>query len=461
MAKLTQKSYISSKGIQYFFYFLVCLVLTVGLFLPEPFNIVPVAIPIGVALVVLVLKKPFAGLLIYLTFFLIRPQEFVSVLMNMPVPLERLTAVLLFIALFLKFRLEDRLKLSFQPIDYGIIAFLAVAFMSVPFAIWIDRAWESWQLVLRLVIVYWFIRSLTETQRQLAILIAFVTLSTVFHAVASVVNYYRGITSYEMGIVRAIGLDTSYGAPNSLAATIVYTLPFMYYLYKKHRTRLMRVSLLIGTCIMLWCVILTGSRTGMAGVLFMALLIIWYNRNRLVNLLLLVLFSAFAWVLMPSAYQERFLSTTDLESDTSASASARGRIEGLEKGFELFINRPILGYGIGCYQAAAAMVLNRGWLQAHSLYGQLIAELGLFGILAFILWLYYLFKGLAQLSRESIADKELDRNTKFLVVSLKMQVFLLLFFGLAGHNLLRYNWYIISGLTVVMGLIVAQKNEDR
>jgi O-antigen ligase len=153
---------------------------------------------------------------------------------------------------------------------------------------------------------------------------------------------------------------------------------------------------------------------------------------------------------MPDQYKERFLSITDVSSETGAAESARGRLDGFINGLKMFTDRPLLGYGLGNFGVATGMVYRSGWLQAHSLPGQMLGEIGLLGSIAFIVWLYNVFRTLSQVLRRAGPKSKEGRFMISLATSLKVQLFCLLFMGLGGHNLYRYNWFIISAVAVIM-----------
>lgn len=454
MTSNTNKQYISSKGLYWFLYIIGTSCLTFGLFLPYPSNFIPILIPIAILFVNIILKFPFWGLLIYSIFLLIRPQEFIGILSNLPIPLERITAILLLITLFFKLKIEKQFKVAFTNIDKSVLLFLFVAFLSMIFSMWIDKAWDTWFKLFTLLIVFFMIKHSIESKKQLEFFIYFIILSSVFHAGSSIFNYYNGVYEYRMGIKRAIGMDSSYSNPNSLAATLAYTLPFLYYTFMTYKSLFYKAISISFALLFLWCIILTGSRTGMVGVIFISLLFLWQSKKKVVNMIILFLVGLSLWTVMPSQYQFRFLSTTDINSDTGAASSAHGRIDGLVNGFLLMIDRPVLGFGIGCFGTANGMIYGRSYYQAHSLPGQIMGELGLLGIIAFIIWIYYLFKNI-----KILRIYEFNTNVKFLVISLKIQLLSLLFFGLGGHNLYRYNWFIISAIIVVL-LNLYQKDKE-
>nr|MBN2276800.1 O-antigen ligase family protein [candidate division Zixibacteria bacterium] len=420
---------------------------------PE-FALVPFMLIIGVVAAYVILAKPFTGLMIYLVFLLIRPQEFVPFLMAVPIPLERIVAIMLIVSMLIFLKREYRMKINITSIDYGIVIFILVCLLSVVSAIWITGAWETWNKLLRLGIVYLFISQLIRNRKQFKGYVIFVILAAAFHASAAVIRYYMGIRELEMGIERATGIDLSYGDPNSLAPTIIYTLPLVYCYFVSTSSKMIKAFLIMISLVMLWCVVLTGSRTGFAGLAFFGLMVLYFNKSKFRNLIIILIAMFVLIPFIPGQYIERFESITDLGSNNGAAQSAHGRIDGLILGMKMMLDRPILGYGIGCYGIANALIYTHYYYESHSLPGQIFGELGLLGLIVFIIWMYALFKGIKRLKQYFSKFRDRDKFLYNVVIALNIELLLLFFIGLAGHNLYRYNWFILSGaVTVLLNMI--------
>jgi len=468
------KTYLTGRGLAYIGLAVVCSVLAFGLVAGYAF--ICFALALGVFWVLISLSYPFVGLLCYSIFILVRPHEFIAGF-SFPM-IEKVIVAPLLVGLILKLIQQSGSKITIVSIDKWVAFFMSVALLSVFTSIWIGGALDKWIDVLRLFIIYVLIGKLIDTKEQFRLYLFFIILTTGFHAVASTINYYQGVRQFTMGVERAVGLDSSFGGPNSLAATIVYTMPFIYFYLRSKSALLTKLFLvaLLGVClwfvytmpfiyfylrsksalltklflvallgVCLWCVILTASRTGMLGVVFVAFAVAFEDKHRLRNMLAGALVLGAVWVVMPGQYKDRFISSADFTSGTGAATSAQGRIEGLVNGVKLMIDRPFLGVGIGQYRIAMGLS-GKGWWEAHSLPGQLVGDLGLLGTIAFIIWIAALFKSLGKLKR-LYADDVFMRN---MILALRVQLLCLLFMGLGGHNLYRYNWFIISALTVVM-----------
>jgi O-antigen ligase len=451
MSPQPQRTFVTTTGLLYAGLIGLSVVFAGVLIALPDYPFIPTALVIGIAWALATLVWPIAGLIGYSVILLIRPQEFVAAL-DLPIPIEKIIVAPALIGLAFKIIMQHRRTgqgIRFNTVDRSVALFVLVALMSVVTSYWFTGALNQWVYVFRLFVIYILIAKVIESEKQFRLYVVFVILTTVFHAAASTINYYRGIREYEMGIERAVGLDSSFGDPNSLAATIVYTLPLAYYYFRGSHSRVVRGFMAGFMALLVWCVILTGSRTGMSGVLFLGLLVILEGKNRARKLLLGFAAALVLLVAMPDQYLDRFASTVDTSSDTGAAMSARSRIDGFLNGAKLMLEHPLLGVGVGQY----LMVIGseKGiWLEAHNLAGQLMGDLGMLGVIVFIAWLYTLFKNLGRLKRHYAERGPAGFLMYNMAVALQMHLFALLWMGLGGHNLYRYNWYVVSALVAAM-----------
>lgn len=427
-------------------------IITISLVLPillvTDIKVLPFIVIATAIFGLLILKQPFIGLVLYLIIFYIRPQEiwFTGV-----VGLERTIGIALLALTLLKLKLKDDFRFKITNIHIIIMAFIGVALFNVSTSIWISQSWDLWVKLLRLFIVFFCIVHLTDNEKQFRFLILFTILGTAFHAITAVMNYYNGIVEVEMGIERAFAMDTSYGDPNSLAATIVYTLPLIYYYFTRKTPTWLRIVLIAVMLISLWCVVLTGSRTGMAGAIVFGVMAVWGRKNRIRNFIVVGLVLVVVAALAPGAYKQRFESITNFDTqhdETGAAYSAKSRWIFLKYSFEMLLTRPINGYGMGNFSTAMGTVYGQEWLQAHTLPAQIMGEMGLTGMIAFAIWMYILFFDLKKLQRYfKTSNNQFMQN---MVTAMKAHLWLMFFMGLGGHNLFRYNWFIISAVIVLL-----------
>lgn len=450
MARDTQ-ILISGKTVFYIIVGFICLA-SPWLLLTD-FYYIPFALVLGLAFMALVFYSPFIGLLIYTFFFLIRPQEWVGILQAVPMPMERPLALLLLVSVLIRAILQGRVKFKLYPVDTGLLILIGTVLAGVIFAIRVDESWQEFQDIAKLAILHFLVAAVIQDRRELKWFLLYVIALTAFYSFWSVWGYYNGVRQWRMGIDRAVGPDTSYGAPNSLAMTLVSTIPLVYYYLTRQTPSWLRLWIYGVLALMMWNVILTGSRTGMAGLLFFFFLLMWQSKYKLRMMLVSAVALVCIWFVMPEQYRQRFESTTEVtptEDDrTGAAMSASARIEGIKIGLQMLADRPLLGFGVGNWGYTSGTYYRPGWWgNAHTIIGQIFGEIGLLGLIAFLIWLYTLFTAMARLRRFY-----LTRNDQFMAntaLALRAMLVLLLVLGLGGHNMFRYSWFLISALVAAM-----------
>ncbi|WP_165229483.1 O-antigen ligase family protein [Aquisphaera insulae] len=252
----------------------------------------------------------------------------------------------------------------------------------------------------------------------------------------SLLEFHRGRHVYRMGIPRMIGVDETFNDPNTFAATILYSLPLSLPFWPEASTR-RRLLILYYMGLSVACILLTGSRSGLAGLICFGALCF---RRLLGNWKVLFLVAAavpLSWSVLPDNLKDRFRSIFDPSvGPKNAQESAEGRLTGLYDGIALWQGSPVLGVGPGAHGAATGL-----GMQSHNLYGQVLGETGTLGALG----LLSIIAGFALNAMEArrLARHRPSPDSQFLAglsMSILMSVGLLLFKGYSDHNLYRYTW---------------------
>src|SRR5262249_53463494 len=120
---------------------------------------------------------------------------------------------------------------------------------------------------------------------------------------------------------------------------------------------------------------------------------------------------------------------------------------------ELWQKNPLLGVGPSAFGAA------RGHgMQSHNLYAQTPAELGTLGVaaLAFLVWCFW--KNTREVQRPFQEHPVWGKDFLYCVArSTWLAVVLLLFMGMGGHNLYRYNWMWFGAFQIIAHRLVCQR----
>lgn len=268
-------------------------------------------------------------------------------------------------------------------------------------------------------------------------------------------EYLAGRHTYRMGIARMIGVDTTLGDPNSFGASIVFALPIVAALWhagvggKRGRVLL---SGYVGLSAL--CILLTGSRSSLLGLLVWFTLIIWRTKYRFTALTGFAVAAPLAFVALPDSLQTRFETIINPDvGPANAKTSGEGRWHGLMMGLHQWQNNPLTGIGPGAWRPA-----NRTKIESHNLYGQLVGETGTLGLLAFVALLGCFWVNLREIRRIRREVPAWENDLVFTLPSaVGVGVFLLLFMGNFGHNLFRFTWLWYGGFLIIARYCVARR----
>ena len=241
---------------------------------------------------------------------------------------------------------------------------------------------------LKLVVFYILVVTTARDGRSLRVLLlGFVFAMTLFVA-HSLREFYLGRAFYLQGISRLRSVNVTFGDQNYFSGLIVMSLPFAYVFWRGWSGRLKRSAVLGYVSLSVWCIIKSGSRMGFCGLLLGICLAVLTSptRWRLLALAPLVLIGA--WMFLPEANQDRYLSLIRNSSEDSRASDVKDyRYWGFRWGLELCAQRPLLGHGPG-----ATRLAHSSGRPGHNTYGEVLGELGLVGTVAFGL----IFLGVAQ-----------------------------------------------------------------
>lgn len=234
--------------------------------------------------------------------------------------------------------------------------------------------------------------------------------------------------------------------PNGLAFVIATVIPFLHYVFSPISKKTFAIYLLL-IPILLYTMGLTLSRSGALALAIIAFGIWIKSAHKFMLLVIGIVGLGVIFMNLSDVQKDRYLSI--VSSDTRQSASAEGRIEGWSVDFKVAMNRPIIGHGLGTSREANWNVAGKDQI-SHILWAEIWQEIGLIGLVLFILYLTAMIKNFreaARLIRERLStDDFLYRSNQAMQVWLLMN----LLFSLASYGLKSYEWYLFGGLSVVL-----------
>ena len=399
------------------------------------------------------------GTIGYLFLFIFRPFEYWTWLGDYHI--ERVYMICLLIAiLFWRGK-----RYVHHPLTNAFIAFFLVICFSIIISYRPSAAIREAEEYFKLMVLFFVIILTVRDENDFRFLIIGFIAIMGFYVGKSLWEFLlHGRHEYRMGIRRLIGIDQTHSNPNSFAASVVYSLPFAWALWKSDASRYIRIGLIGYGLMSAVAIILTGSRSGFV-TLILFLLLVWARGEKnalfkIMGLAGLAVFLVSAWQFVPEEYKLRYLTMFDDSISESATVSAKGRIEGLKNGMRLFVISPLFGWGAGNFPYAVETIGVYNRMQSHNLYGQLAADLGLLGIVTFFalcLIIYRTNSRIQKVAKQSI--HQIGRSVFIPAVSnaCLSTMILLLFQGNFGHNLYRYTWLLIGAILVLDQSLIAKQ----
>ena len=275
--------------------------------------------------------------------------------------------------------------------------------------------------------------------------------------------FVYGRHDHTQGVARLIGIDKTYRHYNSVAASALLTLPFLHLLwslragigrrYSSIGRQRLRLVLLAYGFLAVTSVLLTNSRGGMLGlvVFFFLACVTGKSARRAIQTLFVagLLLAPIVLFALPKTQAERFNSLWSSSANTSAKGSLELRKEAVRDGLKIFLENPVSGVGVGNFKRYRVKRGDASDLEAHNVYVQVLGEMGLVGGVAFAWFVTCTWKNFRRLRR--IAEQLPAAESEFmekLALAGRNSLVLLMYFGLLGSNLDRFNWFWLAGIGV-------------
>jgi O-antigen ligase len=333
-----------------------------------------------------------------------------------------------------------------------VIVMLLLAVMFTPFAVSPgESAAMLSEVFIKAVTIFILIIGVVNTRERLRAMIKLTALCGTAMAVFAIKNYATG--NFTMKGDRIEGLvGGMFGNPNDLAAALNMLIPLAVTLALMSSRRA-RPLYAVCALLLFGGVLVTFSRAGFITLAAASGVMLWkFGRGSRSSLALatlvavVLLFSVFS-----DAYRSRLM--TILEPNSDASGSAQERVDLLERGLDLSLRHPIIGVGMGNFH-----IYSIHEKVAHNGYVETAAELGMIGLLAYLIIILAPLRGLAKIERERVKPgASADLDVKYL--SIGLQTALIAYMTNSFFLSIQYLWYLYyaAGFAVALRLIYADE----
>lgn len=405
---------------------------------------------IGVALAIFTLwglANPFIGVLGLLFAAVVQPGELYPIFGALHV--ETLMALITTVSLIIHGG-----SLKFHVISKRLLYFWGAMIVALPLSFWPGYAVSFTLDFSHVVLYHLLIASLVTTVKRFKIFVIFFVLLVTWHAASAVWLYSNGIY-YALGgnLNRSAGLTSISDQPNSLGLLLVAAFPLAALLLLNDNKALLRMAGLAILCLFVWAILTTNSRASFFSLVVLVLTWALTRRKALMAIPFVVVILLLGWQVMPQEFKNRY--TTDLKTDDSY----LNRVRAWKAGREMFFDNPLTGVGPGCFTFANGAKYWKGqrkiWLNAHSLYVQLPAELGIIGVVTFTMFLSAIYKENNRL-KKLLQDSEYPRFLRFFPTACSFSILMWLVAGYSSHDLYHGNWFMLGALSVALATITKQ-----
>lgn len=395
----------------------------------------------------------FWALMSFTFILLLAPQTFFPALASLRIGL--LTAGVAVIAYLLDRFSRQRPVIIFTREMRIVLCLTVWAIFLVPFSYWpMGSISFLTDVYFKTLVIFWLLASTVSARTRLRQVFWTLSLMSIPLGVSGIENFLAG--QYMEGATyppRALGYESGLTKnPNDLALMLNMILPLSAALFLANRKPMVRALLLGIICLNIAAVIVTFSRAGFLTLAATFAAYLWKLRRRpergwvwaALALALLCI------PLLPSGYSGRLATITAIESDTTGSAQERWR-DTLAAAAHLLKN-PIIGAGIG--MTTLAMNEERGatWRLVHNAYLEYGLDLGIPGLVLFLLLLAECLKSARfaqRLSAGAPVLRELLYSAEGIEVSLWAFAVAALFHPVSYH----LYFYYFAGLAIAVKAI--------
>ncbi|HKX28268.1 MAG TPA: O-antigen ligase family protein, partial [Blastocatellia bacterium] len=300
-------------------------------------------------------------------------------------------------------------------------------------------------------IIFVMMASVISTRERLESIIRLTVICGAILAFFAIKSYAMG--SFDLRGIRIVGLVKGiFENPNDLATALCMLFPLAIVLML-NRKGFKRFFYLGCVLVIVLGIFATFSRGGFLGVFAVCLFMAWKfgGKRRVPNLIGAAILLVGILMVLPGGYRNRVV--TIFNSDQDETGSAQARTELLHRGIEVFMRRPIVGVGMGNFH-----IFSVHEHVAHNGYVEIAAELGIFGLLAYLTIIIKPFRRLLRVEKDlkgSTTDS--DRWLRYLNIGLQAQ--LVAYIVTSFFLSIEYLWYLYYAAAYAIVLQQIHLNE--
>ena len=413
----------------------------------------PVTAPEGVEATVSDSPIPFWALMAFTAIMLLAPQNYFPVLAAF-----RLAFLVAGVAI--GSHLYDRLRrgepLTILPTEIRLVGYLlGWALVTLPLGSWPGGSLGVLaDLYSKTLAIFLLIANTVNSVARLRLIVTGLTLMAVPIAYTGVKNFLSGAYLFggdSLSAARIIGYESALTAnPNDLALILNLIIPLALALVLITRRPMLRAVLLASVGLQIVSVVVTFSRAGFLSLATILGTYFWTVSRRTERgwayAALIIVVSALP--LLPASYLTRLSTITNMEAD--ATGSSKERYAQQVAAVHYVLAHPIVGAGLGMNILAINETgLSPAWMNIHNVYLQYATDLGVPGLILFLLIFLASIKSAHLVQRDNAASPE-SRELFYLAAGIKTSLLSFAISAFFSPVAYHFQFYYIAGLAVAV-----------
>jgi O-antigen ligase len=309
----------------------------------------------------------------------------------------------------------EKRKIISNPLTWPIILFIFANLISIFHAGNVERAFQVFIFIFFMAIISFLVVNMVSTEDILKKVLKTILYTSIFICIFGVYQFFgdliglsstltglkEGYTKAVFGFPRIMAFSNE---PLYLANFLLIPLGVSAALFFSKDKFIPKIYLFLTLLLMLLVFILTVSRGAYAGLGAMALFLILFFLKKIFTWKNIVIGLLAITIVLGGTYY--FLSRAEPQAldefighitvnDISAGESTQGRLQSYQVAYDIFLDNPINGIGVGNYGPYVKNFPDSadvsGWDIVNNEYLEIMAETGLVGIITFVLILLVIF----------------------------------------------------------------------
>ncbi len=288
---------------------------------------------------------------------------------------------------------KDVIRQHFEPNRTVVLMILYVVhgFVCAVFAYpGLERNWELWGNVAKTVLFCLLMPMLANDRFRIHSIVVMMALALSFHGVLDGLKFIASAGAHNAQS------NPKFGDNNHLSLILLMALPVIYYLQHYAAHRLARWGFLGALVLTLLAVMATRSRAGLIGLFVVGVAVVLTTRRRWSAVIAVLLATVLITQVAPDDWTTRMQTIQSADQD----ASFMGRVAAWKVSSAIAVAHPFVGGGFRALQSVPVWdrfrsqqgllgfidtpVLNRSGVAAHSIWFEVMGDLGFVGLFLFV-----------------------------------------------------------------------------